>query len=87
MDLLSGLLGQKAPEFMTAAGFSDSPHLMYSGNLIAMISYNIPPLLIYSSIQATEKTAPGTNSITSASAVSPLVRSATAPMATASGPP
>ncbi|KAI9735145.1 MAG: hypothetical protein M1834_001733 [Cirrosporium novae-zelandiae] len=31
MDLLSGLLGQKAPEFMTAAGFSDSPHFMYSG--------------------------------------------------------
>lgn len=31
MDVLSGLLGQKAPEFMTAAGFSDSPHFMYSG--------------------------------------------------------
>ncbi|KAL8711414.1 MAG: hypothetical protein Q9225_007115 [Loekoesia sp. 1 TL-2023] len=31
MDVLSGLLGQRAPEFMTAAGFSDSPHLMYSG--------------------------------------------------------
>jgi len=31
MDLLSGLLGQRAPEFMTAAGFSDSPHFMYSG--------------------------------------------------------
>jgi len=31
LDLLSGLLGQKAPEFMTAAGFSDSPHFMYSG--------------------------------------------------------
>lgn len=31
MDVLSGLLGQKAPKFMTAAGFSDSPHLMYSG--------------------------------------------------------
>ncbi|KAF7327797.1 putative hydantoin utilization protein [Mycena kentingensis (nom. inval.)] len=31
MDLLSGLLGQKAPEFMTAGGFSDSPHFMYSG--------------------------------------------------------
>ena len=31
MDVLSGLLGQRAPEFMTAAGFSDSPHFMYSG--------------------------------------------------------
>ena len=31
LDILSGLLGQKAPEFMTAAGFSDSPHFMYSG--------------------------------------------------------
>ncbi|KAL9612619.1 MAG: hypothetical protein Q9167_002789 [Letrouitia subvulpina] len=31
LDLISGLLGQKAPEFMTAAGFSDSPHFMYSG--------------------------------------------------------
>ncbi|KAJ7127119.1 Hydantoinase/oxoprolinase-domain-containing protein [Mycena epipterygia] len=31
MDLLSGLLGQRAPEFMTAGGFSDSPHFMYSG--------------------------------------------------------
>ena len=31
LDLLSGLLGQRAPEFMTAAGFSDSPHFMYSG--------------------------------------------------------
>ncbi|KAI4175661.1 MAG: hypothetical protein LQ343_001532 [Gyalolechia ehrenbergii] len=31
MDVLSGLLGQRAPEFMTAAGFSDSPHPMYSG--------------------------------------------------------
>ncbi|KAI4088076.1 MAG: hypothetical protein LQ344_006338 [Seirophora lacunosa] len=30
-DVLSGLLGQRAPEFMTAAGFSDSPHFMYSG--------------------------------------------------------
>ena len=31
MDVLSGVLGQRAPEFMTAAGFSDSPHFMYSG--------------------------------------------------------
>lgn len=31
MDVLSALLGQKSPEFMTAAGFSDSPHFMYSG--------------------------------------------------------
>ena len=30
-DVLSALLGQKSPQFMTAAGFSDSPHLMYSG--------------------------------------------------------
>lgn len=34
MDLLAGLLGQKAPEFMTAGGFSDSPHLMFSGYVI-----------------------------------------------------
>ncbi|KAI4289321.1 MAG: hypothetical protein L6R35_001421, partial [Caloplaca aegaea] len=31
LDVLSGLLGQRAPQFMTAAGFSDSPHFMYSG--------------------------------------------------------
>lgn len=31
MDVLSGLLGQRAPKFMSAAGFSDSPHFMYSG--------------------------------------------------------
>jgi 5-oxoprolinase (ATP-hydrolysing) len=31
MDVVSGLLGQKTPEFMTAGGFSDSPHFMYSG--------------------------------------------------------
>ncbi len=31
LDILSGLLGQRAPQFMTAAGFSDSPHFMYSG--------------------------------------------------------
>lgn len=30
-DILSGLLGQRQPEFLTAAGFSSSPHLMYSG--------------------------------------------------------
>ena len=30
-DVLSALLGQKSPKFMTAAGFSDSPHFMYSG--------------------------------------------------------
>jgi len=30
-DVLSGLLGQSSPEYMCAAGFSDSPHLMYSG--------------------------------------------------------
>ena len=30
-DILGGLLGQGNPAFMCAAGFSDSPHLMYSG--------------------------------------------------------
>ena len=29
-DILGGLLGQRQPEFLNAAGFSDSPHLMYS---------------------------------------------------------
>lgn len=31
LDLLSGLIGQRDPTFMTAGGFSDSPHFMYSG--------------------------------------------------------
>lgn len=30
-DVMSGLLGQGAPEALNAAGFSDSPHFMYSG--------------------------------------------------------
>jgi len=30
-DVISGMLGQGKPEFLCAAGFSDSPHLMYSG--------------------------------------------------------
>ena len=30
-DVLGGTLGQRAPDFLIAAGFSDSPHLMYSG--------------------------------------------------------
>jgi N-methylhydantoinase B len=30
-DVISGLLGQGKPEFLCAAGFSDSPHFMYSG--------------------------------------------------------
>jgi N-methylhydantoinase B len=30
-DVLGGLLGQCRPEFLCAAGFSSSPHLMYSG--------------------------------------------------------
>jgi N-methylhydantoinase B len=30
-DVLGGLLGQKTPQFLCAAGFSSSPHLMYSG--------------------------------------------------------
>jgi len=30
-DMLTGLLGQRQPEFLCAAGFSSSPHLMYSG--------------------------------------------------------
>ena len=29
--MLGGLLGQRAPNLMVAAGFSDSPHFMYSG--------------------------------------------------------
>lgn len=31
-DILGGLLGQGNPQFMCAAGFSDSPHFMYSGH-------------------------------------------------------
>jgi N-methylhydantoinase B len=31
-DILGGLLGQRQPDFLCAAGFSSSPHLMYSGN-------------------------------------------------------
>ena len=31
-DILGGLLGQKTPEFLNAAGFSSSPHMFYSGN-------------------------------------------------------
>jgi N-methylhydantoinase B len=30
-DVLGGLLGQGNPQFLNAAGFSDSPHFMYSG--------------------------------------------------------
>jgi N-methylhydantoinase B len=30
-DILGGLLGQKTPEFLNAAGFSSSPHLFYAG--------------------------------------------------------
>lgn len=30
-DILGGLLGQRQPDFLNAAGFSSSPHLMYSG--------------------------------------------------------
>ncbi len=30
-DVISGLLGQGSPDFLCAAGFSDSPHFMYSG--------------------------------------------------------
>jgi N-methylhydantoinase B len=30
-DILGGLLGQGNPQFMCGAGFSDSPHFMYSG--------------------------------------------------------
>jgi len=32
-DVISGLFGQGNPEFLCAAGFSDSPHFMYSGYL------------------------------------------------------
>jgi N-methylhydantoinase B len=31
-DIMGGLLGQGSPEALNAAGFSDSPHLMYSGH-------------------------------------------------------
>ena len=31
-DVLGALLGQRAPEFLNAAGFSSSPHLMLSGS-------------------------------------------------------
>ncbi|KAF8189804.1 Hydantoinase/oxoprolinase-domain-containing protein [Mycena galopus ATCC 62051] len=31
LDLILGLIGQRQPRFMTAAGFSDSPHFFYSG--------------------------------------------------------
>lgn len=31
-DIIGGLLGQRAPQFMCAAGFSDSPHLQYFGD-------------------------------------------------------
>ncbi|KAJ3343233.1 hypothetical protein HDU93_009217 [Gonapodya sp. JEL0774] len=31
LDIINGLLGQKAPQFMNAGGFSDSPHFFYSG--------------------------------------------------------
>ncbi|HEX6985191.1 MAG TPA: hydantoinase B/oxoprolinase family protein, partial [Planctomycetaceae bacterium] len=30
-DVFGGALGKQTPEFMNGAGFSDSPHLMYSG--------------------------------------------------------
>ena len=30
-DVISGLFGQGSPDFLCAAGFSDSPHFMYSG--------------------------------------------------------
>ena len=30
-DIMGGLLGQGSPDAMSAAGFSDSPHFMYSG--------------------------------------------------------
>jgi N-methylhydantoinase B len=30
-DIMGGLLGQGAPDYLSAAGFSDSPHFMYSG--------------------------------------------------------
>ncbi len=30
-DIIGGLLGQGSPDLMCAAGFSDSPHFMYSG--------------------------------------------------------
>lgn len=35
MDVMQALFGQKNSAFMTAAGFSDSPHFFYSGMLDA----------------------------------------------------
>jgi N-methylhydantoinase B/oxoprolinase/acetone carboxylase alpha subunit len=31
LDMMIGTLGQRQPKFMTAAGYSDSPHFFYSG--------------------------------------------------------
>ena len=30
-DVIGALFGQRQPEFLSAAGFSDSPHFFYSG--------------------------------------------------------
>lgn len=30
-DVIGALFGQRQPEFLSAAGYSDSPHLFYSG--------------------------------------------------------
>lgn len=38
-DVLGALLGQRAPEFLNAAGFSSSPHLMLSGTYAASGKY------------------------------------------------
>ena len=38
-DVLGALLGQRAPEFLSAAGFSSSPHLMLSGTYAASGKY------------------------------------------------
>ncbi|MDX2237089.1 MAG: hydantoinase B/oxoprolinase family protein [Hyphomonadaceae bacterium] len=38
-DVLGALLGQRAPEFLNAAGFSSSPHLMLSGRYRATGKY------------------------------------------------
>ena len=69
-DLFGGLLGQTNPALLNAAGFSSSPHFMYSGQLLR---------------SATAR-ASGSSSTRSASAASPAGRSATARTGTRCGP-
>ena len=69
-DLFGGLLGQTNPDLLNAAGFSSSPHFMYSGHLR----------------RAATARASGSSSTPSASAASPAARSATGRTATPCGP-